>query len=173
VMESLNMYSMLDHKLFDAYMELKCEPIIAMIEPNMYTGKFDWARCVRPTSTRDYVKEILHSSVCVHAEVSRLGEEFVSRVMQRLVEAVCEEVNRLYCSISRMNSNGCIQAWVDIRCISVCLKPYMTVDSDNYVKEARKPLLELDKEKDVELVDQCVEAFTTSMRRHIQCFENN
>ena len=54
VMESLNMYSMLDHKLFDTYMELK----------------FDWARCVRPTSTRDYVKEILHSSVCVHAEVS-------------------------------------------------------------------------------------------------------
>jgi len=173
VMESLNMYSMLDHKLFDAYMELKCEPIIAMIEPNMYTGKFDWARCVRPTSTRDYVKEILHSSVCVHAEVSRLGEEFVSRVMQRLVEAICEEVNRLYCSISRMNSNGCIQAWVDIRCISVCLKPYMTVDSENYVKEARKPLLELDKEKDVELVEQCVEAFSTSMRRHIQCFENN
>ena len=50
------MYSVLDQKLFDAYNELKCEPIIAIIEPNMYTGKFDWAKCVRPTGTRNYVK---------------------------------------------------------------------------------------------------------------------
>ena len=35
--------------------------------------------------------------------------------MTKLVEAVCEEVNRLYCCIQRMNSNGCVQAWVDIK----------------------------------------------------------
>ena len=29
------MYTILDTKLFDTYMELKCEPIIAIIEPNM------------------------------------------------------------------------------------------------------------------------------------------
>ena len=106
-------------------MELKCEPIIAIIEPNMYQvdipapspyplspapyplstapyalspapyplspapcllpltscapvsyplilspqGKYDWAKCVRPTAARNYVKELLHSAVCVHAEV--------------------------------------------------------------------------------------------------------
>jgi len=173
VQDAINMYSLLDHKLFDAYIELKCEPITAMIEPNMYMGKFDWARCVRPSGTRDYVKEILHSSVCVHAEVSRLGDEFVKRVMYKLVEAIAEEVNRLYCSIQRMNSNGCIQAWVDIKCIYACLKPYMSKASDSYLKEARKPLLELDKEKDVELVEECVKNFSSSMRRHIQCFQKN
>ena len=41
------------------------------------------------------VKEIVHNCVCVHAEVGRIGQEFVSRVMVRLVEAICEEVNRL------------------------------------------------------------------------------
>jgi hypothetical protein len=46
------MYSVLDQKLFDTYIELKCEPIIAIIEPNMYMGKFDWAKCVRPTGAR-------------------------------------------------------------------------------------------------------------------------
>ena len=45
-------------------------------------------------------------------------QEFVSRVMVRLVEAVCEEVNRLYCCIQRMNSNGCVQAWVDIKWVA-------------------------------------------------------
>ena len=38
--------------------------------------------------------------------------------MVRLVEAVCEEVNRLYCCIQRMNSNGCVQAWVDIKWVA-------------------------------------------------------
>ena len=115
ISESINMYSVLDQKLFDAYNELKVEPIIAIIEPNMYSGKFDWAKCVRPSGARNYVKEILHNAVCVHAEVARVGQEFVERVMVRLVEAVCEEVNRLYCCIQRMNSNGCVQAWVDIK----------------------------------------------------------
>ena len=54
VTESINMYSVLDQKLFDTYNELKCEPIIAIIEPNMYSGKFDWAKCVRPTGTGQY-----------------------------------------------------------------------------------------------------------------------
>merc|ERR1712127_1138513 len=114
-------------------MELKCEPIIAIIEPNMYQGKHDWAKCVRPTAARNYVKEILHSAVCVHAEVSRIGEDFVSRVMAKLVEAVCEEVNRLYCCIQRMNSNGCVQAWVDIKCIALCMKPFLTTASQGFL----------------------------------------
>jgi len=170
VSESMSMYHVLDQKLFDAYMELKCEPIIAIIEPNMYMGKFDWAKCVRPTGTRNYVKEILHNAVCVHAEVSRIGEDFVKRVMMKLVEAVCEEVNRLYCCIQRMNSNGCVQAWVDIKCIELSLKPYMGEASIGFIAEAKKPLMVLERENDVELVEKCLQQFSSNMKKHIQCF---
>ena len=98
--EAISMYKVLDQKLFDAYIELKCEPIIAVIEHNMYMGKFDWAKCVRPSGgARNYVKEVVHSAACVHSEVSRMGAEFVVRVMNKLVEAICEELNRLFCCI--------------------------------------------------------------------------
>ncbi len=150
--EARGMYEVLDQKLFDAYIELKCEPIIAIIEPNMYMGKFDWAKCVRPAGARNYVKEVLHNAVCVHAEVSRMGKEFVRRVMDKLVEAVCEELNRLFCCIQRMNSNGCVQAWIDIRCIELSLKPFMGQTSQTFLREAVRPLLELEKEKDITLV---------------------
>ena len=150
--EAISMYNVLDQKLFDAYIELKCEPIIAIIEPNMYMGKFDWAKCVRPSSARNYVKEVLHNAVCVHAEVSRMGQEFVVRVMGKLVEAVCEELNRLFCCIQRMNSNGCVQAWIDIKCVEMSLKPYMGQNSQALIREAVRPLLELEKEKDIILV---------------------
>jgi len=171
--ESVSMYRVLDQKLFDAYIELKCEPIIAIIEPNMYMGKFDWAKCVRPCGgARNYVKEILHNAVCVHAEVGRMGRDFVARVMDKLVEAVCEELNRLFCCIQRMNSNGCVQAWIDIKCVELCLQPYMSANSEAFVREAVRPLLQLEKEKDVILVQECVEEFQNSMRRHIQCLQS-
>ena len=66
VTEAINMYSVLDGKMFEHYHDLKCEPIIAIIEPNMYSGKFDWAKCVRPTGARNYVKvrsSIIHSLI--------------------------------------------------------------------------------------------------------------
>jgi len=170
--EAVGMYTVLDQKLFDAYIELKCEPIIAIIEPNMYMGKFDWAKCVRPSGARNYVKEILHNAVCVHAEVSRMGAEFVERVMDKLVEAVCEELNRLFCCIQRMNSNGCVQAWIDIKCVEVSLKAYMGATSQALMREAVRPLLKLEKEKDIILVQDCLEEFQSSMRRHIQCLQD-
>jgi len=70
-----------------------------------------------------------------------------------------------------MNSNGCVQAWVDIKCIEASLKPYMNTTSEGYITEATKPLLVLEKEKDNELVEKCLQQFTSNMRRHIQCFE--
>ena len=51
-----------------------------------------------------------------------------------------------------MNSNGCVQAWIDIKCVEKSLKPFMNSESDKYMREAVRPLLELEKEKDVLLV---------------------
>ena len=78
----------------------------------MYVGKFDWARCPKPEDTRDYVKEIIFNVISVHAEVDQVSPRnsaHVQQAMVRIVEAITEEVNRLFCVISRMNSNGCIQ----------------------------------------------------------------
>ena len=52
------------------------------------------------------------------------------------------------------------------------MKPYMNPTSDGYVAEATKPLLVLEKDKDNELVEKCLQQFCSNMRRHIQCFES-
>ena len=115
IAESNRCYNVLDGKLFEAYLELKCDPIVASVEPSMYVGKFDWARCPKPTDARDYVKEILHNVIGVQAEVQAVSAMVPSRqnttheVLERVAASVAEEVNRLFCCISRMNSNGCIQ----------------------------------------------------------------
>ncbi|CAB4064857.1 EXOC2 [Lepeophtheirus salmonis] len=173
--EATKCYTILHGKLFEAYMELKCEPIVSTIEPTMYVGKFDWARCPKPTDARDYVKEIIHNVISVHSEVERISckNSHVKEVMLRLVEAVTEEVNRLFCSIHRMNSNGCIQAWVDINCLSFALKPFLNKDSAKYLDEASKPLLELERPGDRQIVKSCQNQFEKRMKFHLYAFQIN
>ena len=146
IAEACRCYNILHGKLFEAYLELKCDPIVAMVEPSMYIGKFDWARCPKPLDARDYVKEILHNIISVHSEVSRVSavsnprHSYLQPILLRVVEAVCEEVNRLFCCISRMNSNGCIQAWVDIHCLQMSLKPFLNKAASDFLGDAAKPL---------------------------------
>ena len=46
---SQDTYNKLDHKLFEAYIEIKSNPIVGTMETNMYRGHFDWKTCRQPT----------------------------------------------------------------------------------------------------------------------------
>ena len=46
---SQDTYNKLDGKLFEAYIEVKSNPIVGTMETNMYRGKFDWRTCREPT----------------------------------------------------------------------------------------------------------------------------
>ena len=53
-------YEILRQKLLETYIDQKVEPIVAIIEPSMYSGKFDWARCPKPKDAKDYGKLLYH-----------------------------------------------------------------------------------------------------------------
>lgn len=183
IAEACKCYNILHGKLLEAYLELKCDPIVAIIEPSMYVGKFDWARCPKPTDARDYIKEILHNVISVHSEVDKVSScintndnidvnhNYVHLVLQRVSESVAEEVNRLFCCISRMNSNGCIQAWVDIHCLQSALKPFLTKAADDFLSDAAKPLYDLERPGDKEVVKSCVLQFNNRMKFHLSVFK--
>jgi hypothetical protein len=46
--EAVKCYMKLDNDLFEVYMEQKIEPIIGVIEPSMYVGKFNWDQAPEP-----------------------------------------------------------------------------------------------------------------------------
>jgi len=175
IAEASKCYNVLDGKLFEAYLELRCDPLVAAIEPSMYVGKFDWARCPKPTDARDYIKEIIHNLASVHSEVamvtpmpSSADEDQAASVLRRAVTAVAEEVNRLFCCINRMNSNGCIQAWVDIHCLRDSVpKSLLTRTADDYLTDAARPLYELERPGDKEAIGSCVGEFNKRMRLHV------
>ena len=93
--------------------------------------------------------------------------------MESVAEVIAEEINRLFCCISRMNSNGCIQAWVDINCLSYSLHPYLNKSSKDYLGEASKPLLDLERPGDRDVVNSCEKTFRTTMAFHLNAFERS
>ena len=177
IAEAVKCYVVLHGKLLEAYLELKCDLIVAVIEPSMYVGKFDWARCPKPTDARDYVKEILHNIISVHSEVDRISalnnpqHNYVGEILQRVIESLAEEVNRLFCCISRMNSNGCIQAWVDIHCLQTSLECFLTKAANDFLSDAAKPLYDLERPGDRAVVEACVAEFNSRMKFHLMVFK--
>ena len=60
-----------DESLLEAYLEEKVEPLIGIVEPSMYAGRFDWDQNREdPRDVRPYCKEIIMNMIAVHAEVA-------------------------------------------------------------------------------------------------------
>ena len=59
----------LDIRIFNRYIQHKCECLTANIEQGMQAGGFDWDCGKPPERVRTYVKELFLQLVIVHAEV--------------------------------------------------------------------------------------------------------
>ena len=59
-------------RLMEAYLEEKVEPLIGIVEPSMYSGKFDWNKSLDLQDVRPYCKEIIMNMIAVHAEVAQV-----------------------------------------------------------------------------------------------------
>jgi hypothetical protein len=67
---------------------------------------------------------------------------------------------------------GFIQAWVDINCLRLALHPYLNKVSMDYLDEAAKPLLDLERPGDKEMVLGCEQQFRNRMKFHLMTFQN-
>ena len=128
-----------------------------------------------------YLLVSVHKFISVYGELERTSsnkgtkseETQLTQIMESVAEVIAEEINRLFCCISRMNSNGCIQAWVDINCLTYALHPYLNRIAKEYLSEASKPLLDLERPGDREIVTECEKTFRSTMAFHLNAFERS
>ena len=63
-----------EERLMEAYLEEKVEPLIGIVEPSMYAGRFDWNKNLPTDDVRPYCKEIIMTNmIAVHAEVAQVN----------------------------------------------------------------------------------------------------
>jgi len=109
-----------DKALMKRYMEEKVEPLIGIVEPSMFAGRFDWNdnQLDVPTDVRPYCKEIVMNLISVHAEVALICPLLVDRVVEKVVRKVAAELRRLFYCVKAFSTNGTLQARADMAALS-------------------------------------------------------
>lgn len=162
-------YRALDQRLFDSYIEQKSDPIIGAMEPCMYRGHFSWKACPTPTGVRNYLKENLMSMIEVHAEVFSISPKFVGRVMEKVTEAVVEEVTRLIHCVDVFGANGALQARLELMALRETVALYSTKNTDGCFHEALKCIPALSKEGN-QILKELLAEFKSRMKFQLMCF---
>uniref|UniRef100_K1QJP7 Exocyst complex component 2 n=1 Tax=Magallana gigas TaxID=29159 RepID=K1QJP7_MAGGI len=129
-------YEDLDDSLFEAYVEEKSNPIVGAIEQNVYKGGFQWKTCKKPTGVRNYIKDMIMKIIEVHAEVFAVSPVFVTRVTQKVIEAVSEELTRLIQCVTEHGPYSPIQARLELLALQETVNMYLTPHASSCYKDA-------------------------------------
>lgn len=162
-------YKELDDKLFEAYIEEKSNPIVGVIEQNIYRGRFDWKTCRKPVGVRNYLKEVIMRMIEVHAEVYAVSPSFVTRVTQKVVEAVSEEITRVIECVTEFNDHGKLQARVELMALQETIKLYLTPHANECFKEAMDNLGTM-KPEEKKLLEELLNKYKSQMKFQMMCF---
>ncbi|XP_076112322.1 exocyst complex component 2-like isoform X2 [Mytilus galloprovincialis] len=162
-------YEELDSKLFEAYIEEKSNPIVGAIEQNMYRGRFDWKTCRKPAGVRNYLKDVIMKMIEVHAEVFAVSPSFVTRVTQKVVESVSEEITRVIECVTEFNEHGKLQARVELKALQETVKLYITPHANQCFKEAMDNLGSM-KPEDKKLLEDLLNKYKSQMKFQMMCF---
>ncbi|XP_011496925.1 PREDICTED: exocyst complex component 2 [Ceratosolen solmsi marchali] len=164
----------LDTAVLNAYLERRCDPLVGIIEPNVYIGNLDWNSNLQIVHVKPYVQEILANIIAVHAEVRHVSPCLLERVLSHIVESVTEELARLILCISyRFSSSGIIQARTDILLMKKALENYCSPRAENFLDEALKAIPQPVTKEDAQKIDMILTKVTTLMQLQLSCLMNN
>merc|ERR1712071_313413 len=98
----------------------KVEPLIGIVEPSMYAGRFDWSddHSHVPSDVRPYCKEIIMNLIAVRAEVALICPLLVDRILEKVVRKVAAELRRLFYCVKAFSDSGALQAKADMIALS-------------------------------------------------------
>ncbi|XP_048748841.2 exocyst complex component 2-like isoform X2 [Ostrea edulis] len=162
-------YEDLDDSLFEAYVEEKSNPIVGAIEQNMYRGGFEWKTCKKPTGVRNYIKEMIMKMIEVHAEVFAVSPVFVTRVTQKVIEAVSEELTRLIQCVTEHGPYSPAQARLELLALQETVNVYLTPHASSCYKDALNELPVL-KPEHKKLQEELLNKFKSQMKFQLMCF---
>lgn len=166
-----NRFRAVETKLFETYIEKKCDPVVGAIEPRMYSGCFTWESCEKPADVSTYIKETLMDMIEIHAEVFAVCPPFVSKVLTKVVESVVEEMARVYECVPKFEGNGNMQATLDLRAFEDAMSAYKTSNTSKYFMLCRSKLQPFSSSKDTELVNDLLKNLRSQFKLQLLCFK--
>ncbi|XP_028398981.1 exocyst complex component 2-like isoform X2 [Dendronephthya gigantea] len=164
----------LENRIFNAYIELKSEPLVARIKTGMFAGDFSWGRCLQPTDARDYIKAVILELVIIHAQVFSVSASFVPRVLSRLTEILTEAIYKLFKNFKgKYTTNGIVQARLELKALGEALGNWLTEKSRSFLDNSFRCIPAISKEEHQKEIDRLLEEFKAKTNFQLLCFEEN
>ncbi|XP_067054130.1 exocyst complex component 2-like isoform X2 [Acropora muricata] len=161
----------LQGKIFDAYIEQKAEPLIALIEPGMTICGPKWHNCLPPKDVRSYVKEVIMNLVTVHAQVFAVSGELLTQVLTRLSDVLANEFCKQISLVQTFTSTEAVTAHLEARAIQEALAAYLTPDARDLFQATFSKVPSITKDSDKRLIEALMANFKRRMRLQLLCFE--
>ncbi|GIX79321.1 hypothetical protein CDAR_290612 [Caerostris darwini] len=171
IKSSVTRFHEVSSRLFDLYVERKCDPVVGAIEPRMYASSFNWELDYKPTGVSLYIKHTIMDMIEIHSEVFAISPPFVSKVLTKVVEAVVEELARLYECVDSFEGNANIQATLNIRALEDAMSAYKTSQTSKHFMGCRGKLKPFPNPKDAELVNELLKTFKNKIWLQLLCFK--
>lgn len=171
-----NKYRDFENKLFDKYIERKCDVVIGAIEPTMYLFSNKWFLSEKnPEDVSSYVKETLMNLIEIQAEVYQIAPPLVNKMMESIIDAALEEIQRIYESVaSKLTTSACIQAMIDIGALQIAFDHsggHIANSAKRILIQCEKCFNSTGKYVESELIDKILIKFKLSMQLQLSCFK--
>lgn len=157
--------------LLDNYVEMKSDPLVGTIEPSMYLGRFQWDTVQRVTRIRPYASECCDNLTGVFSEILAVSPLLLRSILEPIVQMVAEELNRLMsCVEQKFNTNGAMQAALDIMLVRDALRLYSNTAARGFFTEALEVLPNVLKDTEEQQLAELLKKTKQSMRLQLMCF---
>ncbi|GFY55166.1 exocyst complex component 2 [Trichonephila inaurata madagascariensis] len=153
IKSSVTRFHEVSSKLFDLYVERKCDPVVGAIEPRMYAGSFNWELDYKPTGVSLYIKQTIMDMIEIHSEVFAISHLL------------------LYECTDNYEGNSNIQATLNIRALEDAMSAYKTSQTSKHFMACRGKLKPFPNPKDAELVNELLRTFKNQIWLQLLCFK--
>ena len=134
--------------LLEIYVEHKSDPLVSTIEPSMYiVSHFKWNCVEKFDNLSPYAHECLDNVVSVYSEIFAISPFLLRPILEQIIQTIAEELARLMGSVEEFNTNGKMQATLDIRMLRDVLRVYSNERAKSSFSEAMEGIPKLTSEE--------------------------
>ncbi|KAG8216446.1 exocyst complex component Sec5-domain-containing protein [Butyriboletus roseoflavus] len=116
----------LDRRLFDSYVKPKSGTVTKILREGILDREMDWYETPQPTEIRPYMFRASMTLVEIHAQVSRVSEGLIDRVIYTLVEDAADEALRSFQQVKHFGMGGMLRATLEIEFMHQTLARYVS-----------------------------------------------
>lgn len=127
------MIEQMDEVMFNEYVSHRSEPLCNMLRRGVVG--IDWMNMPPPSEVRPYMHQVMLLLVEAHARVGDNAPALVDRVVENLIDRVCDTALDVFRRVGRFGTGGMLTATLEIEFLNQSVAGYLSPHAKKVLKE--------------------------------------